>query len=273
MKIKKITEIKFENNDIFFMEIIDKNNILIHNNDASLSIYNSNLELKKNISQLPEFCIYNTYKFCRGEKILFDSSEERSLLFVNLKRDTYSVLKTENIQVDFSRLYYWQDDYLILITRHGDFYHYQDKSNKLIQLSVSFVKNTFAQFYNFYKFYKTFSAKMSINSCDMNFIQCDESSDKIEFYDFKKKISIAIDKPVAEDFTDILYCNKIFVFVYEEVLLICYRGETFRFLPESPEYIFMKARFIKEDARLFLVILLVDRCDFYICKIQKYEII
>ena len=130
MFVKKIHELRFNDNDIFRLAHCD-NTIIVNHNYQGIDLLNDSLRILQNILINSHFIAWAIYKKYSSNTILVHdpNSETENHQFTIINLDSLEI-KTYNpgslANQCFTKNYYWQDDTLILVAEETNFFYLLD---------------------------------------------------------------------------------------------------------------------------------------------------
>ena len=253
MKLKKLREYEFNNNDIYILETFG-NKIIINNNENGLIFLDSYFKLHDSANLDQSVYIYSVFKNFINNKILLYCPDEKTLIYYQCANNKFSFIPLKNFNQMLSKCYYWKNDICIIVNYDLQFYTVDFDKTLLKRIPQDSVQIYNQLFYNFCTEIKKYEYLYQINGIESNFIFCDQETNKVIYYDYLNSYKKVINKP-AFDYHDLIYTDEIFVFIAETKIEVIFDNLNIKLYPDTPDCIFLKACFVKENEKKFLVIL------------------
>jgi hypothetical protein len=254
MNINKKYEFNVKNKDISILEVIN-NFIITDNNYKGLAIYDDRLSPIKSILLPQDVLMHHIYAHYLKNEILIYDFDNSMLIWVDIDKSIYRSISTNSLpeNTDFSSIYYWKNQEIVLIDYKGYIYIFDTKQGSLHQVSSDIIEKQYPDFFAFWMYTKSCTSSMFFPKQQVIINDTDEKIIRlIEFPILTKK---EFKRPHLR-YHDIVYEYGFCVFVAEEGIEIV-NITTYEIIALSPDkdYYFGRARFMKHDNQIFLVVL------------------
>lgn len=258
--------------DVYILELTD-NHFFINKNGHSVLILDRDINEINSIKINQSVGIYSTLYSDDTNKILLYCPDNELLVYCDIFNNkaipiNINILKDSCI----SPVYQWDDNSILLSTYDKRFYCLDSTTHQLKEVSSSIVLEDCPDLYNFFQIVESHGFGYQINSQQKTFIYKDETHKKIIFYDYKQNIKTSVKDPETE-YHDIVYLNGYFIFITEENLTIIKNKDIYHYPLPDQSYAFLRARFMIEENRIYIVTLTAKESDLTISKITKYELL
>jgi hypothetical protein len=264
----KKAEIVFSNNDVYILESIN-NNIIINNSDNGLIILSLDLEKVVTFSLDEPVYIYSIFKNSNGNELFLYCPDEKKLIYIDIINQKIKYIDIDCVLGILSPIYHWKNHLLIIATYEDTFYCLNIIDGEIKVVSAEFANSAFPLFYNFWKATQKCIPLSQVNASEDSFIYIDDDAKTVVHYDFLNNKKTCIENPSFK-YHDINFYNRFFVFISEKMIEIKERESSCCLLQEAPNYIFLRAFFIKQNDAFFLFVLISNQSNNKINKIFKY---
>lgn len=128
MTLNNVKELR--ENDIYFFEILE-DKLLINDNYKGVLVFDSKLNLLKNIELLDDLVIEFSIK--NENKILLICPENGKIIYINLTDYQYKIISLDGFEDwIFSSLFDWKENIVILSDYNGNFVKLDLESTKIV---------------------------------------------------------------------------------------------------------------------------------------------
>lgn len=227
----------------------------------------NNFNVQKSIDLPQSIGIYSTFCGKGGNELLLYSPNDNLLLYcdiVNAKNTLIDISKV--FSSCLSPVYHWDDRIILLTTYDKRFYRFDLSTKQLDEVTTDFVRLNHQFFNNFYQKVAQSGFGYQINSLQQSFIYKDETNKEIIFFDFKHNKKTTIKDPES-DYHDIVFYKGCCIFVSEDNLIITEASNSLHYPIQDPLYIYLRARFVMENDKLSIIVLISNKSDHKINKL------
>lgn len=247
---------KFNNNDIYFLEVIlDK--IMVNDNYDGVLILDSDLNVLKRIKLLDDLVIDKS--FLKNREIVLHCYENQCLIHINIDSFNYKIIRLNSGLEDkiFSPFYEWVDDDLILMADNGAVFVHINLSDNVIQVAQKDMieKLHFSIYDNWSKLNGFVIHKVYPQRCEVIV----ESNNIIKLINYKNdKESILKIEPfetAPNYFYDIEMMKNCIAQISEKEISILYEGNNIIFYSDYQHYSFLRGKFITIENKEYLLLL------------------
>lgn len=257
--VKIIVEKFIDNNDIYLIIAIGKY-IITNNSYQGLFIFNSDLEMVKDIN-LGNISCQSFYKsFDDKELLIFsDKDDIKKLFLINLENFTTKEKIIEG-PLYLSKFYFWDKDKVILIDPSEDHYYCFDITTfNFYKINKEHQNNKYDKFFQFYKHSKNFNV-MQVYSDNMAFSFFDYSNNHAGLFQLDKIIKtekINYDPESLFDTPhDVIFYDGCFIIIAQNYLLLK-KDDLRDKINSDGKFLFSRASFLKNNTNF--VALLNDK--------------
>lgn len=284
MFLEKIDEINFDENDIYFLEVVG-NKIIVNDNYSGVLILNSDLCVEKSIKLFDEMIICNSFIDDVNRRILLYCDE--SFKFVCIDVITYEFkiielldyMKAKNII--FSNVFEWENDKVVLTSFHNNFFLIDLKNGTVEDLDSMYIENHYSKFYCFYQLYLKYLALhkkyiTEISGIDELIVLSGKKNSeqlKITVYN-KDNCNVVYHENKIEidfEFCELIKFDNYFFVVGEEKIAIVKGNSTITEVATKSDT-FLKIRGMKVDNCYYIIVLLSDELNYLYSNVIKYKI-
>ena len=253
-----------KDNDLYFLEVIGDRIIINDNYEGAIILYTDFNELCK-LRIFTDFVVDISFK--KADCIVICCYEKHCFVCIDVYRLEYQVIpfssRMEN--VFFQNYYIWREDILILMADNG-------KSIVQIDLETSeivFTKDI--EMLEPYKAIKEFNNFLCYKTyADENCVLI-ESSPDIFLIDYRNGTRSFKGHHLI-DFHDIeVFCEYVLQISETKILISDTEGNT-ELSPSTPNHRFLRAKFIKQENDLFLVLLSCSNSDSQLSRLEKLKL-
>lgn len=270
MNLKKTVEIKIYNNDTYILEQCD-NKIITNEGNKGLIILDNALNRVESVNIPYSGYIYKIFYNFNCTEILIYYPDEKTLIHVNFNNKEIFSIDIKLIEDIFSPLYYWVSNEIILHTYKNQFYKLDITNQKLTKITLSYVQSKYIQLCNFWDSFKNYHNIYAINIGENNFIYKDDEDKSITVFDYLNNKKIKIRDPDLK-YYEIVFKNGFFAFVSEKKILIINSKNDDQFIIKDESLVFLRARWLEENGKLFLILAVDTIANNKYSMIIKYEL-
>ena len=267
MNLKKLKELKFDNNDIYILENYAEK-VLINDNYEGLIFFDYLMDKLQRLSIINDLTVYSVYKKFDDGSVLLYCLEDEQMVLVDINKLYFCVISLVEIGQDviFSPVYYWHSDVLVLVTFSGDFYLYNFALTVLEKISNDEVQKICPDYFDFWKTCKEYNLER-VYSNKYAFV-FKKNLKVIGYFNAKTGKNISVNN-MSNGWHDVESNGEAFVFVHEEKLEVIMQEKKIIIEPEL-SYSFLRVRFLTTDT---IAVLSSNRSDSTKCIINTYQII
>lgn len=266
---KILLENKFlsQDNDIYFLEIIE-GNVLINNNYNGLLLMDHNFNVLKKYETDYDLIIDSCMK--KDSEILLFCYESERIVYIDLKQEIQKVISLKGYErCIFSDLYEWDTEHIILSDYKGDFFSLSIENAQISNITwqdpaTTTIEKAYEKLEPFYLHKMFVKEKKAI---------IEKASGELSLIDYAGVVQNIVDIP-AGDFHDFAISDHYVVGIGEKkTVFVEIDGEDCQwFVPES-SYYFLRGKFGIENQKLRFYLLSGDMSDAQKNIIYKYQLI
>ncbi len=258
-KINYIKEIEFQNNDIYFLAIVN-NRIVINNNYKGILILDEDLNVINDIDIISDFVIYSYYTF--QEKILLYCPESEVIVLLNVESFECKIVSLCGFEDEnFRQVFGWNNNYVILSTDSGQFVQIDWLSE---HPKISVCDCTEIAIHDYYSFLNQYVILKVFPNIKTALIE----NDKLYLIDYEKHkiLKEGIKREKCHDYELMGMC---LVQIGENEIYIAQENEEVLLNPEKG-YIYLRVKPFDKDLKGYFVVLSSSNRNVKISKIEKY---
>ena len=260
-----MTDAKIINdNDLYFLEVVG-GRIIINDNYKGVIILDEDFNELYKLSIFTDFAVDLSFK--KADCIVICCYEKHCFVCVDVYTLEYQVIPFSSRMKNmfFQNYYIWKEDILILMADNGSSIVQIDlKSFEIILIKDTEMMGQYKVFKEFNNFlcYKTYADENCVlveSSSDIFLIDCQNGTRS-----FKGHHLI--------DFHDIeVFCEYVLQ-ISETKILISNTEENIELFPSTPNYRFLRAKFVRHESNLFLVLLSCSNSNSQLAKLEKRKL-
>ena len=256
--------INIENNDIYFMEIVDEA-VVINNDYHGLLIFDRNLKQSYKMNFSEELIIYNSFK--NKKQLLLFCPDNNCIVHVDLiSRTIRKILLNDFEDYIFSPLYMWEQSKVILSDHNRPLLNVDlkkgtvesinsyDKIDKELKEEYEKIKN-----YQILKMYGDEKKAIAV-----------EGNSTVKLIDYRQNIKELKEFP-KEQYFDFEWKNEYMVKIGDSKIQLIYGNHSEIFNAEK-DYDFLRGKIMCDHNKCFLFILSVLKSDVKKCRIDRIEL-
>lgn len=266
MKLKLENSKIINNNDVYFMEVIN-NKIIINNNYFGLIVLDTSFNVLKEITILDSLLIYSCFN--NSENIVLYCNENKCFILLNLINYNYKIIFISNSlgQSTFNSYFHWEKDSLLVLSDNG-----------LVLIKLDFHKNSM-----------TIIHKLNAHDSALKFFERAEFLRKHlvhkiyqenEIYEVEGKLYLHDIKTDEErliinqkiDFHDIEILDNYVLQISENAIIVSYNADKYILKTKSENDYFIRGKIITELDEKNLIVLVANKKDILQTRIERYSI-
>jgi hypothetical protein len=253
MNINKKYELNISEKDIYALAVVD-NIIIINDEYKGIIVFDYSLQQIKSIFILGKPLIYSTYThYTKNEMILYDP-DNYFLIWVDIDSGVHTLTSISMLpeNIIFSSVYYWNDDEVIFTCYGQEAYIFNPREKIIKPIDVYAIEKQYPEFFAFWMYTKLHVGSYFFPKQQVIINNTREKIQLIEFPSLIKKEFL----PPSLEYHDIVYNYDICVFIAEKGIEIIDTKtyERTALIPQQ-DYRFVRARFMKHDNQISLVVL------------------
>lgn len=250
------------NNDIYFLACVN-NKIVINNSYIGVLILDSELNVIDTIEIIDDLVIYSYYVY--QNNILLYCPENSIIVLLDVETGKHMIISLSGFEDEiFGEIYEWIDDSIVLSTYKGNFICinltntaseplYYNECEMQVQKDYDFLKK--------YTVHKVFSDET----------KAIVGNNKLHLLDYRSH-RVLLEKIEQEQYHDYELAGQCLVKIGENKIGITNCREEFVLKPKKG-YIYLRAKFLNENSKRYIITLSSDNKNIENSIIEKYPIV